>query len=151
MVTSDNGVRRRYFDLRYDAATNANVIEGTALRYGDVATLPWGERERFEAGAFADVATLDAILNVQHNRDQAIARTGGGGLTLTDSAISLELRAELDPEDFDAKRALSKVKKGVMRGLSIEFMPLKDRLEGSREGGYTVVIEKAELRGGRRL
>ena len=34
-----------------------------------------------------------------------------------------------------------------MRGLSIEFMPLKDRLEGSREGGYTVVIEKAELRG----
>ena len=32
-------------------------------------------------------------------------------------------------------------------GLSIEFMPLKDRLEGSREGGYTVVIEKAELRG----
>ena len=87
------------------------------------------------------------ILNVQHNRDQAIARTGGGGLTLTDSAVSLELRAELDPEDFDAKRALSKVKKGVMRGLSIEFMPLKDRLEGSREGGYTVVIEKAELRG----
>ena len=145
MVTSDNGVRRRYFELRYDADTN--VIEGTALRYGDIATLPWGERERFEPGAFSDVATVDAILNVQHNRDQPIARTGGGGLTLTDSPSSLELRAELDPEDIDAKRAQTKVKNKILRGLSIEFMPLKDRLEGSREGGYTVVIEKAELRG----
>ena len=95
---------------------------------------------RFEAGAFSDVGNLDAILNVQHDRGKAIARTGGGGLTLTDSAASLELRAELDPEDIDAKRALSKVQKKILRGLSIEFMPLKDRMEGTREGGYTQLL-----------
>ena len=38
-------------------------------------------------------------------------------------------------------------KKGILRGLSIEFMPLKERLEGSSGHGYTVVIERAELRG----
>ena len=140
----NDGLQTRYVELRYDGE---NVIEGTLMRYGDTATLPWGEKERFEAGAFGDVSTLDAALNVQHMRDQTVARTGGAGLTLTDSMSSLDLRAELDSNDIDASRALSKVKKGILRGLSIEFMPLKERLEGSRDTGYTVVIERAELRG----
>ena len=50
-------MQTRYVELRFDGE---NVIEGTLMRYGDTATLPWGEKERFESGAFGDVSTLDA-------------------------------------------------------------------------------------------
>ena len=145
MTLKNDGLQVRYVELRFDGQ---NVIEGTLMRYGDTATLPWNEKERFEAGAFGtDVASQDLSLNIQHMRDQKIARTGGAGLTFTDSVSALDLRAELDVEDPDAQRALRKVKKGIIRGLSIEFMPLKERLEGTQATGYTTVIERAELRG----
>ena len=140
----NDGLQTRYVELRYEGE---NVITGTLMRYGDTATLPWGEKERFEPGAFGDLSNVDFSLNVQHMRDQTVARTGGAGLTFTDNAVELVLRAELDPDDIDASRALSKVKKKILRGFSVEFMPLKDRLEGNRDDGYTAVIEKAELRG----
>ena len=117
------------------------------LRYGDVAVFPWGDKERFEAGAFGDVSQLDLILNLQHDRGIEIARTGGGGLTVTDSPMQLDIRADLDREDPDALRTLRKVKNNILRGLSVEFMPLKHRLEPGGDGSYTVVHEQAELRG----
>ena len=118
------------------------------MRYGDTARLPWGEDERFEKGAFGDVPQLDFRLNVQHERQAIVARTNGGGLTLIDNGVSLDFRAELDPEDPDGKRAIRKVARGLLRGASIEFMPLKWRLEGSADRGYTTVHEQCELRGG---
>ena len=110
MTPKNDGLQVRYVELRFDGN---NVIEGTLMRYGDTATLPWGEKERFEAGAFGtDVAGLDLSLNIQHMRDQKIARTGGAGLTFADTVSALDLRAELDVEDPDAQRALRKVKEG---------------------------------------
>ena len=142
-----DGLQTRFFEgeLRYDADTNA--INGTALRYGDVATFPWGDKERFEAGAFDNISQADVIVHAQHERDKAIARTGGSGLTLTDSPTSLDFRAELDPEDTDAKNTLVKYRRRIFRGASIEFMPLQHRLEVNKDGGYTIVHIKAELRG----
>ena len=106
------------------------------MRYGDTLRLCLGsEKERFEAGAFGtDVATRICHLDIQHMRDQKIARTGGAGLTLTDSAYRpLNLRAELDVEDPLMPTCVTQSKEGNhTRGLSIEFMPLKDRLEGSQ-------------------
>ena len=46
---------QRYFELRYDPAMGERIIQGTALRYGDTATFPWGDKERFEPGAFGDL------------------------------------------------------------------------------------------------
>ena len=131
-------------EFRFDGE---NTITGIVMRYGDTSTFPWGDKERFDMEAFGDVAGLDLILNVQHQRDKCIARTGGGGLTLTGSATQIELRAELDDEDTDAANALRKVKRRILRGLSVEFRPLKVRQEGSMSKGYTNIIEKAELRG----
>ena len=45
-------------------------------------------REEFQAGAFGSVSALDVILNRQHDRRMPLARTGGGGLVLTDSTAS---------------------------------------------------------------
>ncbi len=69
-----NGVCYRYVDLRFDGE---RTISGVALRYGDTATLPWGAKERFQAGAFGPIGNSDVILNVQHSRGRPIARTGG--------------------------------------------------------------------------
>lgn len=111
------------FDLR--AEGGGRIIEGTAVRYGDVARLPWG-RERFEAGAFEALASADVILNRQHQRTVPLARTGAG-LELRDSPEALRIRAEL-PRTRDADDVLELIAAGILRGLSVEFGALRSRI-----------------------
>ena len=108
--------------------------------YGDVATMPWGEKERFEPGAFGNVGSADVILNVQHCRDRMIARTGGGGLTLDDNSSELVLSAIL-PNTQDANDVIELIRTRVLRGLSVEFIPTDWRTENN-----VLIIEKAELK-----
>ena len=115
-------------------------LQGTAIRYGSVAQTPLGP-ERFEPGAFGDVSSVDAILNIQHDRKRPIARTGGGGLTLTDSATALTIAAEL-PNTRESEDALELVRTRVLRGLSIEFKALRERVENGVR-----VISRAALVG----
>ena len=51
---------------------------GTVIRYGDVAMTRAGQ-ERFDPGAFGDVARLDTVLTWQHDGNTPLARTGGVG------------------------------------------------------------------------
>ena len=129
---------RRFFDLRADV--DRRLLEGTALVYGDVAQIPGGE-ETFTAGAFGDVSAIDMLLNFQHDRRRPLARTGGGGLVLTDSPERLEVSATL-PNTREADDALELVRKRILRGLSIEFMTMRRRQEGTR-----AVITSARLGG----
>ena len=124
---------RRYCEVRADGRR----LTGTAVRYGDVAP---NHRETFRAGAFGDVASLDIALTVQHSRSRIIARTGGGGLQLADSPLSLSVAADL-PETREADDALTLVRRSVLRGLSIEFFP-----EDESTGGDGIrVVERAKL------
>ena len=123
------------FDLRAEA--ESRVVSGTALRYGNVAVLPWG-RERFEAHAFQVLATADVILNRQHQRHIPLARTGAG-LVLVDSDTALSVRAEL-PRTRDADDVLELIGAGILRGLSIEFLALRSRIVDGVE-----VISRAKL------
>ena len=115
------------------------VLEGTAISYGDVARV--GTRaERFLPGALgSDVGALDVLLNVQHDRGRVLARTGGGGLVLTDTPEALTVRAEL-PETSESSDCLALVEAGVLRGLSLEFIATSERKEGP-----TRVIASARL------
>ena len=124
----------RFCELR---AEGERILTGVAIRYGDVATLPWGS-ERFEAGAF-DVGGSDVILNAQHARDVPLARTGGGGLELRDSPESLTIRAEL-PETRAADDVLTLVRGKILRGLSVEFHAKDEAMVGGVR-----VIRKAIL------
>lgn len=133
------GLQCRFYELRFEDSERR--LTGTAMRYGDIAELPWDERERFEAGAFGDVDRIDAVLNIQHQRARPIARTGGGGLTLRDSAGALEIDAVL-PDTVDANDAVTNIRAKILRGLSVEFMPETTRLEDGVN-----VITKAMLRG----
>ena len=132
-------VQHRFYELRFDEEERR--VTGTAMRYGDVAELPWGEKERFDRGAFGDVDRIDATLNVQHERGRPVARTRGGGMTLQDSAGALTIDAVL-PDTTDANDVVKNIRAKILRGLSVEFYPETTRLEN----GVTV-IEKAVLRG----
>ena len=124
-------LERRYCELRADFAERR--LEGTAMRYGDVGQI--GQlRERFEAGAFGDLATADVVLNTQHQRTVPLARTGGGGLSLVDTNLELRISAVL-PETRAADDVLALVKSSILRGLSIEFRATRER----RELGIRVV------------
>lgn len=125
-------LERRYAELRLDGRT----LTGFAVRYGDVARLPWGS-ERVEPGAFR---FDDVVLNAMHERAKPIARTPDT-LALVESAEGLAVRAEL-PETRDADDALANVRAKVFRGFSVEFLARAER----REGGVRV-IEAAELVG----
>ena len=66
------------------------VITGIAMPYKTVARIAGAFDESVEPGAFGDVAGLDVILNSGCTmRSEPIARTGRGGLTLTDSSTEL--------------------------------------------------------------
>ena len=128
-------VERRYVELR--AAPEGRRLEGTAVRYGDTARLPWG-RERIEAGAFAG-GMADVILNASHERSTPLARTGGAGLTLDDTGERLAFSAEL-PATRAADDVIELVRTGVMRGASVEMRVTAERFEGGVR-----VVERATL------
>ena len=86
-------------ELRFDA--EAGVVEGTVVRYGDVAIVPIKDKrgaiiglldEQIRAGAFSITDETDVTLNYGHNRQRVFARTGGGGLELDDTGAALTMR-----------------------------------------------------------
>lgn len=132
----------RRFEIR---ESGANAIEGVCVRFGDFASLPWGA-ETIRAGAFGNVAELDVLLNVSHDRKRVLARTKGGGLVLTDSPSELSFRAEL-PNTSEASDTLELVRSGVYRGASIEFFPTEERVSKDALGKPVTEIIRADLVG----
>ena len=133
-------------DLEFRAAEEGSdslgTLSGTAVSYDDTADI-FGFKESFAPGAFGNVSGVDAIANFQHMRTSPLARTKGGGLTFTDSPEAL--RAEIEVPDTQVGRdTVELVKKKVLRGLSIEFVPDKYELN---EEKATLRHTRSKLRG----
>ena len=94
------------------------VITGIAMPYGTTARIMGAFDESVEPGAFGDVTTADVILNRMHMRSEPIARTGKGGLTLTDSSTELRLKAEIPSYRADIRDMVSR---GILAGFSVEM------------------------------
>ena len=105
------------------------TLSGVAMPYGTIAP---DFRERFEPGAFGEVRGMD--LNLQH--DPAVVVVVGA--SLEDSPQALSVSATLP----DGSAALALVRRGALRGFSIEFRATAER----REAGVRV-IERADLTG----
>ena len=127
---------KRYCELRAEG----RILSGVGITYGDVAVLPFG-RERFQAGAFPGVENSDVLLNAGHDRARPLARSGGGGLVLTDTAKALSIKADLAPTR-ESDDVLTLIRSGVLRGISLEFIARSERREGNVR-----IVERAELRG----
>ena len=127
------------FDCELRADSGGRTLTGVVVRYGDRASL-YGFTELVRAGAFS---FDDVILNVQHDRGRALARTGGG-LTLQDGPDRMTMRAAL-PETREADDVLALVRSGVLRGLSVGMKV--DRDEWRRVGGRDRrIVTKAVIR-----
>ena len=113
-----------------EVRVSGRTLTGTAMPYGEIAP---GFRERFEPGAFGDVRAVD--LNLQHDPAVVVAR----GASLTDSPVALSVRAILP----DGAAALALVKRGALRGFSVEFRAKRER----RDAAGVRVIEAATLTG----
>ena len=127
-----HAVERRYSPIEVEGRN----LRGVGIRYGEIARMPFG-KERFLPRAFGDTSGLDVRLNVQHNRDRLIARTPGT-LQLADGPDALRVMATL-PETREADDALTLVRAGVLRGLSLEFRagdaPIIDGVRTVRRAG----------------
>ena len=100
-------------------------LQGIAIHYDEIAgppRLPFQEVVR--AGAFGDLDRANVRLDVQHRRDQVIARTGSG-LVLIDSPSELRFVADL-PNSPAARATVKDVKEGRLRGSSIEYEPIAE-------------------------
>ena len=109
-------IEYRYAALEF--RDDGAVITGVAMPYGTVARIMGAFDESVEPGAFGDVAGLDVILNRMHLRSEPIARTGKGGLTLTDSSTELRLKAEIPSYRGDLRDMVSR---GILAGFSVEM------------------------------
>ena len=127
----------RSFELRQTSG-QSRQLTGIAIRYGSPTKI--GRiNELFEARAFGDLSQIDILLYRQHNRDYSLARTDGGGMTLSDDERRLLVSADM-PETRDADDVLELVNKNIMRGLSIGFDAIEERFENN-----TRIISKARL------
>ena len=128
---------RRFSPLEYRA--DSGIVRGVVVRYGDVARIGGLFSERFEAGAFGDVDALDVIANVQHDRGRPLARTGGGGLELTDTRQELSAALSM-PDTRDGEDAAKLLRLRVLRGFSVEFRAVQERFDNGVR-----IVEKAAL------
>ena len=109
-------IEYRFSALEVRAADGA-MIEGAAMPYGTEANIAGGLfRESVDAGAFGSIG--DVILNRMHDRNEPLARTEGGGLTLEDGAERLWLRADIPAYREDVR---DQVRRRILRGLSVEM------------------------------
>ncbi len=113
---------------------SGRTVAGVAVTYDDTAT-PGAFSERFEPGS---ITFDDVMLNVQHDRKAMLARTPRT-LRLTDGPRRLEIRADL-PRTQLGDDVLELVRAGVLQGLSLGFVALRDRWDGDDR-----IIESAIL------
>ena len=125
------------FEVRQEG--DRAIIEGAAMPYGAKANIAGIFTETVEPGAF-DGRMDDVVVNYMHQREAPIARTDGGGLTLTDSAERLTARVEIPSYREDI---LDQVTRKILRGFSVEMF-VKDEAwpEVDRR-----VIKQAQLSG----
>ena len=132
----------RYGDVEFRQGDDGlGVVVGTVIRYGDVATLPWGTEE-FKAGAFGDFRSLKVKANRMHQRTEMLARLGGR-LSVDDDDAAMSFRVSL-PDTTAGRNTATELREGLLTGASLEFRAIEDTV--NEDTGHRIV-SKAQLFG----
>lgn len=138
----------RYAPLEFrESEDGLGVVTGIVIRYGDVATFPWGTEE-FKAGAFGSLDGKVIKANRMHQRSQPLGRTGAN-LIITDSPEAMRAQLTL-PDTASGRDASAELRAGLLTGLSLEYRAVKEVSQGThriietaRMGGFGVVDDPA--------
>ena len=106
-------------ELRAGDGEDQRMVSGIAVRYDDTARI-WDMRERIKPGAL-QLPEGPANLTLQHDRALPL-----GLIEWQDDKDALRLSAKL-PDGMRQDQALADINSGLLRGLSLEFVPVKDR------------------------
>lgn len=124
-AATSGGVCRRVLtdraELRVGDGEDERLVSGVAVRYGDEAHI-WGIRERVRAGALS-IEPGPANCTRQHNRDIPL-----GLIEWQDDEDAMRFRSRFI-EGAAQDQALADIRAGLLRGASIEFVPVRDRSE----------------------
>lgn len=112
------------------------VLEGRLIPYDTPARIGGVFTETFRPGS---IRWDSVIANRQHDRGKPLARLGNG-LVLEDSATELRAKITL-PDTLDGRDVRVLVEAGVLRGLSAEFIAVRESWPGPDQR----VIEEAQL------
>ena len=129
------------FEFREDSETGLGVVTGTIVKYGDVATFPWGTEE-VKAGAYGKLDGVDLYANRMHVRQQPLGSTLNGRVKVTDSPEALRGEVRL-PDTSSGRDTAYEVADKILRGLSKEFRGVRDSFPKENHR----VIEEARLFG----
>ena len=115
--------RTRKLELR---ASGRDLV-GRLMRYGDVDP---ERNERFEPRAFRTARPVS--LNIGHDRLVSIGHSGpDGNMLLIHSDSELRMRAPMPPTPA-GNMAVAGVQSGKLRGLSVEFVSRRERMDGGQ-------------------
>jgi HK97 family phage prohead protease len=135
----DREIRSSAAEFRVvEAPDKLPILSGYAAVFNKESDpLFFGAREVIRPGAFAESIKNgdDVRLLYNHGPDTVMARTTAGNLTLSEDDVGLKIESTLDPEDFDVKRVLGKVRAGLVTQMSFAFEvpPGGDRWGGTKE------------------
>ena len=115
-----------------EVRVSGRTLTGAAMVYGSRAK---DRAEMFEPGSLQPVYPV--TLNLQHDPSREIATTADGSLRLADTSEALNISADLR----EGSAELELVRRGALRGLSVEFAPLRER----RESDGLRVVSRAAL------
>jgi HK97 family phage prohead protease len=113
-----------------DSGDGSRVLSGYAAVFGQVTTLYKGAGYQIDevvlSGAFDEVlaSNPDVHLNIGHDMNRAIARTGisgVGGLQLSADAHGLRVYARVSGDDPDVQALAAKMSLGIMDQMSFAF------------------------------
>jgi HK97 family phage prohead protease len=128
------------FPLKIDLAASdlqENEFDGYASVFGVLNSYGFG----FDAGAFTKTLqeNPNPVLLWQHNTDEPI----GVIVKAEEDKKGLKIRGAMVPEVTKAQEARALMMAGAVRGLSIGFVPLKDRMDEKKNAWF---VTEAKLR-----
>lgn len=121
-----------YTNLEVRALDDKNTLVGYAAVF-DSPSEPMPYTEFVRRGAFAKTLNdgADVRLLIDHE-GVPLARTKSGTLALEEDERGLRVEAELDPQNPDAARVLSAMRRGDLSQMSFAFRTVKDSYNEDR-------------------